>query len=75
MSSAKSARYNRFSGGPANLPSPDSSGVREVPEGLPSAYHTPGPQHAIYVYNLPLRAELLAVLFLIGGPLRIACAR
>lgn len=28
MSSAKSARYNRFSGGPANLPSPDSSGTR-----------------------------------------------
>nr|BBG62350.1 TNF receptor-associated factor 7 [Tokudaia muenninki] len=26
MSSAKSARYNRFSGGPANLPSSDSSG-------------------------------------------------
>uniref|UniRef100_H3BJ15 TNF receptor-associated factor 7 n=1 Tax=Mus musculus TaxID=10090 RepID=H3BJ15_MOUSE len=28
MSSAKSARYDRFSGGPANLPSSDSSGTR-----------------------------------------------
>jgi hypothetical protein len=25
MSSGKSARYNRFSGGPTNLPSPDVS--------------------------------------------------
>lgn len=33
MSSAKSARYNRFSGGPANLPASDSSGVREEPVG------------------------------------------
>lgn len=42
---------------------------------LRSAICIPHPRApACYIYNLPLRAELLAVLFLIGGPLRIACA-
>ena len=31
MSSGKGARYNRFSGGPSNLPTPDTAGVRANP--------------------------------------------
>lgn len=31
MSSGKGARYNRFSGGPSNLPTPDTAGVRDTP--------------------------------------------
>ena len=49
MSSGKGARYNRFSGGPSNLPTPDTAGVRANPrEGrlwarLVLTPHTQGP--------------------------------
>lgn len=58
MSSGKSARYNRFSGGPTNLHTPDvATGVRGTPQ-VRSALCAQGPQAELPEWS-PLYLEVL----------------
>uniref|UniRef100_H3BLM6 TNF receptor-associated factor 7 n=1 Tax=Mus musculus TaxID=10090 RepID=H3BLM6_MOUSE len=83
MSSAKSARYDRFSGGPANLPSSDSSGVRgacrpgwKQPLGLPFRPSLPSPKQLMglaHTNSIAGHLPPLAPLPIRHGMRRTAC--